>query len=57
MHCEHCVGAVEEEVGAFPGVDDVEASLETKLVTVNGTGLSDGAIRAAIEEAGYEAAR
>ena len=35
---------------------DVEVDLETKLVVVRGDGLDDAALRAAIEEAGYEAA-
>jgi copper chaperone len=54
MHCGHCVRAVEAEVSALPGVDSVEADLETKVVTVRGTA-GDDEIRAAIDEAGYEA--
>jgi copper chaperone CopZ len=38
------------------GVDDIDVDLEAKLVTVSGSGLDDAALRAAIEEAGYEAA-
>jgi copper chaperone CopZ len=56
MHCAHCVAAVEEEVSGVPGVDSVAVDLETKRVDVAGRALDDGAIRAAIEEAGYEAA-
>jgi copper ion binding protein len=56
MHCAHCVGAVEEEVSAVPGVESVTVDLETKRVDVAGQALDDAAIRAAIEEAGYEAA-
>ena len=56
MHCGHCERAVKEEVGAVAGVDSVDVDLETKLVTVRGEGLDDSALRAAIEEAGYEAA-
>lgn len=55
MHCGHCKAAVEEELGAVPGVDGVDVDLETKAVTVRGSGLDDGALRAAIGEAGYEA--
>lgn len=55
MSCGHCIAAVEREVGALAGVQDVRADLETKLVTVHGSELSDEAVRAAIEEAGYEA--
>ncbi len=56
MHCGHCKSAVAEEGGAVPGVESVDVDLETKLVVVRGDGLDDAAIRAAIEEAGYEAA-
>lgn len=56
MHCGHCKAAVSEEVGAVPGVEAVEVDLDTKLVTVRGGGLDDAALRAAIEEAGYQAA-
>ena len=55
MSCGHCKSAVESEVGAVSGVEFVEADLETKLVTVRGASLDDGALRAAIDEAGYEA--
>jgi copper chaperone len=56
MHCGHCKAAVSEEVQAVSGVDTVDVDLDTKLVTVQGTALDDVALRAAIEEAGYEAA-
>jgi copper chaperone CopZ len=56
MHCGHCQAAVSEEVGAVAGVESVDVDLETKLVVVRGDALDDAAIRAAIEEAGYEAA-
>jgi copper chaperone len=56
MSCGHCKTAVEEEVGRVPGVDSVTADLDTKLVVVRGEGLEDEAVRAAIDEAGYEAA-
>jgi len=56
MHCGHCERAVTEEVTAVAGVSAVHVDLETKLVTVTGEPLDDAAVRAAIEEAGYEAA-
>lgn len=55
MSCEHCRAAVTEEVGAVPGVASVDVDLDTKLVRVAGVGLDDSALRAAIDEAGYEA--
>ncbi len=56
MHCANCERAVREEVAAVRGVSSVDVDLETKLVTVTGQALDDNALRAAIEEAGYEAA-
>jgi copper chaperone len=56
MSCAHCKAAVEEEVGQVPGVESVNADLDSKLVVVRGDALEDGALRAAIDEAGYEAA-
>jgi copper chaperone len=56
MSCGHCKAAVEEEVGRVPGVESVDADLESKLVVVRGDGLEDEALRGAIDEAGYEAA-
>lgn len=54
MTCGHCESAVKNEVGALDGVSSVEVDLDSKLVTVSGDA-SDDAIRAAIDEAGYEA--
>ena len=56
MSCGHCEAAVVEEISALPGVEGVTVDLETKIVEVRGEALDDAAIRAAIEEAGYEAA-
>jgi copper chaperone len=56
MSCGHCKSAVEQELGEVGGVERVEVDLDTKLVTVQGSGLTDEALRGAIEEAGYEAA-
>jgi copper chaperone CopZ len=56
MSCSHCEHAVSAELRAAPGVESVDVDLETKLVVVRGDDLDDGLLRAAIEEAGYEAA-
>jgi copper chaperone CopZ len=56
MHCSHCEDAVKEEVSRVEGVESVDVDLDSKLVTVRGRELSDEGLRAAIEEAGYEAA-
>ena len=56
MSCSHCEHAVSSELRDVPGVESVEVDLATKVVAVRGEGLDDAALRAAIEEAGYEAA-
>jgi copper chaperone len=56
MSCDHCVAAVGDEVGQVAGVESVVVALETRQVTVRGRDLDDAALRAAIDEAGYEAA-
>ncbi len=56
MHCGHCERAVADELSTVAGVESVEVDLETKRVVVAGSGLDDAALRAAIDEAGYEAA-
>jgi copper chaperone CopZ len=57
MTCGHCVTAVTEEVGALPGVTSVDVDLPSGGVTVTSTGpVDEGAVRAAVEEAGYEVA-
>jgi copper chaperone CopZ len=55
MTCDHCRAAVAEEVGGVAGVGSVEVDLGTKRVRVRGDGLVDADVRAAVEEAGYEA--
>ena len=55
MHCGHCKASVTEELQAVAGVDRVDVDLGTKLVTITGSELQDASLRAAIEEAGYEA--
>jgi copper chaperone len=56
IHCAHCAAAIREEVAEVAGVEDVDVDLDSKLVTISGESLSDPALRAAIREAGYEAA-
>jgi copper chaperone CopZ len=57
MTCDHCVKAVKAELSSVDGVARVEVDLGTKAVRVSGEGLDDAALRAAIEDAGYEALR
>jgi copper chaperone len=53
MTCGHCSAAVTEEVQQVPGVG-VEVDLGKGTVTVRGADANDAAIRAAIDEAGYQ---
>lgn len=53
MTCQHCVASVTEEVGAIDGVTDVKVDLPSGAVTVVGSA-EEAAVRAAVEEAGYE---
>jgi copper chaperone CopZ len=61
MTCGHCVQAVTQELTALDGVQDVAVELlpqGTSRVTVTSAApLDDAAVRAAIDEAGYELAR
>lgn len=56
VSCEHCVGAVTREVEQVAGVESMVVDLENKRVTVTGRSIDDGAVRAAIDEAGYDIA-
>jgi copper chaperone len=57
MTCSHCVQSVTEELSALPGVTAVQVDLASGGVTVaSGEALSDEAVRAAVDEAGYELA-
>jgi copper ion binding protein len=55
MTCDHCVHAVSEELSKIEGVTAVDVDLDTKRVVVEGSDDVE-AIRAAVDEAGYEAA-
>jgi copper chaperone CopZ len=57
MHCGHCKAAVSRELEAVADVESVDVDLDTKLVTIRGEALDDGALVAAIDEAGYDAER
>jgi copper chaperone len=56
VHCDHCEVAIVGEVSPLAGVTEVAVDLEAKTVTVTGAALDDAAIRAAIDEAGYDVA-
>ncbi len=57
MTCGHCVSSVTEEVSQVPGVTDVDVDLASGGLTVTGDAeVDDAAVRAAVEEAGYQVA-
>jgi copper chaperone len=56
MTCEHCRAAVTAEVLAVAGVRAVDVDLAAGRVRVEGEGVDDAAVVAAIDEAGYDAA-
>jgi copper chaperone len=56
IHCAHCAMSIRHEVSEVEGVEDVEVDLASTIVTIVGYELDDIALRAAIGEAGYEAA-
>ncbi|WP_136707330.1 heavy-metal-associated domain-containing protein [Agromyces sp. H66] len=57
MTCSHCVSSVTEELSEVDGVQQVAVDLRpgaASVVTVTSSGpISDDAVRAAVEEAGY----
>jgi copper ion binding protein len=57
MTCGHCVASVTEEVQEIPGVENVDVVLETGSLTVTSADpLDDAAVKAAVEDAGYQLA-
>ena len=56
MTCAHCVNAVTEEVSSVPGVTGVQVTLETGSLLVRGEDVDAEAVRAAVDEAGYQLA-
>ena len=57
MTCGHCVSAVTEEVTQVPGVTGVDVDLTSGRLTVSSDApVDDDAVRAAVDEAGYQLA-
>jgi copper chaperone CopZ len=54
VSCDHCKAAIEGEVGGVEGVTAALVDVAATSVTVSGG--DDAAIRAAIDEAGYDVA-
>lgn len=57
MTCGHCVSSVSAELGRLPGVTDVQVDLVAGTAAVTSEQpLDPQAVRAAVDEAGYELA-
>lgn len=55
MSCGHCEGAVSGEISQLPGVTSVKAVASSGEVTVvSASPLDEEAVRAAVDEAGFE---
>jgi copper chaperone len=54
VSCGHCRAAITAEVEKVAGVWSVHVDLDAKRVAVAGENLDYAAIRAAIDEAGYD---
>jgi copper chaperone len=55
ISCGHCQAAIEAELAKVDAVDAVAVDLGAKTVAVTGAA-SEAAVRAAIDEAGYDVA-
>jgi copper chaperone len=55
ISCEHCKHSIETEVNKLADVSLVAVDIPTRTVRIEGDA-SDAAVRAAIDEAGYEVA-
>ena len=57
MTCDHCVSAVQDEIGSLPGVLSVNVDLQpdapSDVEVVSDGPLSVDAVRDAVDEAGY----
>lgn len=60
MTCSHCVTSVTEELSALPGVESVKVKLNaggtSRVMVESSNALHIDAVRAAVDEAGYELA-
>ncbi|WP_194762791.1 heavy-metal-associated domain-containing protein [Microbacterium sp. UFMG61] len=58
MTCRHCEGSVRSEVAKLAGVTDIAVSAASgALVITSDAPVDDAAVLAAVDEAGYSAAR
>jgi copper chaperone len=55
ISCGHCKSAIEGEISPLVDVESVLVDIDAKTVTVIGD-ITEDAVRAAVDEAGYEVA-
>jgi copper chaperone CopZ len=57
ISCGHCVNTIKLEVGDLPGVENVEASADTKTATITfGEPATEGSIKTLLAEVNYPVA-
>lgn len=57
VHCEHCVRAINQNVGTIDGVENVDVDLDTKTVTVrHHQTVTEDQIIEGLDEAGFDVA-
>lgn len=54
MSCMHCVKHVKDALLEISGVSSVDVNLNGKYAVVEGENLSNEALKAAVEDAGYD---
>ena len=58
MSCSHCEHAVTDEVSKIQGVENIDVSATTGLLSIETiSAIDDEAVLAAVDEAGYTAVR
>ncbi|MEZ3159228.1 cation transporter [Microbacterium sp. BWT-B31] len=58
MSCGHCESSVRAEVSKLAGVESIEVNAgDGRLVVTSASALADADVLAAVDEAGYRAAR
>lgn len=56
MTCGGCRRSVTDTLNRLPGVESVDIDLPSRRVAVRGQGIDDDTVRAAIADAGFQAA-
>ena len=56
MSCQHCVANVKNSLEAVDGVVEATPDLESGIVQIKGSNLSDDALKQAVIDAGYRIA-